>query len=30
MGAFVGHDHTNDYIEVSHNIALAFGRCSGG
>lgn len=30
MGAFVGHDHTNDYIGISHNIALAFGRCSGG
>lgn len=30
MGTFVGHDHTNDYIGVSHNVALAFGRCSGG
>lgn len=30
MGTFVGHDHTNDYIGLSHNIALAFGRCSGG
>lgn len=30
IGAFVGHDHINDYIGLSHNIALAFGRCSGG
>lgn len=30
MGTFVGHDHVNDYIGVTHNIALAFGRCSGG
>jgi hypothetical protein len=30
MGTFVGHDHTNDYIGVTHNIALAYGRCSGG
>lgn len=30
MGTFVGHDHTNDYIGVTHNIALAFGRCTGG
>ncbi len=30
MGTFVGHDHVNDYIGISHNIALAFGRCSGG
>ncbi|MCL4481112.1 MAG: metallophosphoesterase family protein [Bacteroidetes bacterium] len=30
MGTFVGHDHVNDYIGLSHHIALAFGRCSGG
>jgi hypothetical protein len=30
MGTFVGHDHTDDFIGISHNIALAFGRCSGG
>ncbi|MCE1197998.1 MAG: metallophosphoesterase family protein [Marinilabiliales bacterium] len=30
MGTFVGHDHTNDYIGVSHNIALVYGRCGGG
>ena len=26
MGAFVGHDHINDYIGVHYNIALAYGR----
>ncbi len=26
MGAFVGHDHINDYIGVHFNIALAYGR----
>ena len=30
MGTFVGHDHVNDYIGITRNIALAFGRCSGG
>lgn len=29
MGAFVGHDHNNDYIGTHHDIALAFGRVSG-
>jgi len=26
MGMFVGHDHTNDYIGLCNNIALAYGR----
>jgi len=26
MGIFVGHDHTNDYIGLCNNIALAYGR----
>lgn len=30
MGTFVGHDHDNDYIGVYHDIALAYGRYSGG
>lgn len=30
MGTFVGHDHDNDYIGVWHDIALAYGRYSGG
>lgn len=30
MGTFVGHDHDNDYIGVYNDIALAFGRYSGG
>lgn len=30
MGTFVGHDHVNDYIATLHNIALAYGRASGG
>lgn len=30
IGAFVGHDHTDDFIGLYCNIALAFGRCSGG
>lgn len=30
MGTFTGHDHVNDYIGVVNNIALAYGRCSGG
>lgn len=30
MGVFTGHDHDNDYIGVLHNIALAYGRYSGG
>lgn len=30
MGTFVGHDHINDYIATWYNIALAYGRASGG
>lgn len=30
MGTFVGHDHVNDYIATLYNIALAYGRASGG
>lgn len=30
MGTFVGHDHDNDYIGVYQDIALAYGRYSGG
>lgn len=30
MGTFVGHDHNNDYIGMYHDIALAYGRYSGG
>ena len=30
MGTFCGHDHDNDYIGVYKNIALAYGRYSGG
>jgi len=30
MGTFVGHDHNNDYIGMYYNIALAYGRYSGG
>ena len=29
MGTFVGHDHSNDYIGVEHDIALAYGRTTG-
>lgn len=29
MGAFVGHDHDNDYIGLYHDIALGFGRTTG-
>lgn len=29
MGAFVGHDHNNDYIGIEFDIALAFGRVTG-
>lgn len=29
MGAFVGHDHNNDFIGIYKDVALAFGRCSG-
>jgi len=29
MGAFVGHDHNNDYIGMHYDIALAFGRTTG-
>ena len=30
MGTFVGHDHVNDYIATLYDIALAYGRASGG
>lgn len=30
MGTFTGHDHDNDYIGVYQDIALAYGRYSGG
>lgn len=30
MGTFVGHDHNNDYIGTYYDIALAYGRYSGG
>ncbi|MFI3267160.1 MAG: metallophosphoesterase [Rikenellaceae bacterium] len=30
MGCFVGHDHVNDYIAYQNDIALAYGRFSGG
>lgn len=30
MGMFVGHDHVNDYIATLYNVALAYGRGSGG
>lgn len=30
MGTFVGHDHDNDYIGTYYDIALAYGRYSGG
>ncbi len=29
IGVFCGHDHNNDFIGKLHNIALAYGRCSG-
>lgn len=29
MGAFVGHDHNNDYIGLHYDVALAFGRTTG-
>ncbi len=29
MGAFVGHDHNNDYIAKHYDVALAFGRTTG-
>lgn len=29
MGAFVGHDHSNDYIGTHYDIALAYGRTTG-
>jgi hypothetical protein len=29
LGVFVGHDHNNDYIGITFDIALAFGRVSG-
>ncbi|PCH69786.1 MAG: hypothetical protein COC06_06780 [Bacteroidales bacterium] len=30
MGTFVGHDHDNNYVAPLHNIALVYGRFSGG
>lgn len=30
MGTFVGHDHDNDYIGTWYDVALAYGRYSGG
>lgn len=30
MGMFVGHDHDNDYIGVMQDMAMAYGRFSGG
>ncbi len=29
MGAFVGHDHDNDYLGIDKGIALGFGRVTG-
>ena len=29
MGAFVGHDHDNDYLGINKGILLAFGRVTG-
>lgn len=29
MGAFVGHDHDNNYVGIYRNIALGFGQVSG-
>lgn len=29
MGTFVGHDHVNNYIGITHNIALAYGQKTG-
>lgn len=29
MGVFVGHDHDNNYIGITRNIALAFGQVTG-
>jgi hypothetical protein len=29
MGIFTGHDHNNDFIGTYHDIALAYGRCTG-
>lgn len=30
MGTFAGHDHVNDYIACLYDIALGYGRASGG
>ena len=30
MGIFVGHDHDNDYVGIHYDVALGFGRYSGG
>lgn len=29
MGMFVGHDHNNDFVGMTRDIALGFGRCTG-
>lgn len=29
LGAFVGHDHVNDYIGTLHGVALGYGRATG-
>lgn len=29
MGVFTGHDHNNDFIGTYHDVALAYGRCTG-
>lgn len=30
MGMFAGHDHVNDYIATLYDVAMAYGRASGG
>lgn len=30
MGIFAGHDHVNDYIATLYDIAMGYGRASGG
>lgn len=30
MGMFAGHDHINDYIATLYDVAMAYGRASGG
>lgn len=29
MGIFVGHDHNNDFVGMTRDIAVGFGRCTG-